>query len=192
MQNQNQNIKALLNKCLKGEPSAQFEIYKCYYKAMYNTALRILNDKFEAEDIMQESFLTAFSKLDTFKSESKFGNENIPFGAWLKRIIVTKSLTQLKKNKKIAHYNNNYKTIKNLQIINDHVETDYNTLKVEEILEAIKKLKTNYSLVLSLSLVEGYDNDEIAQILNTNNQQVRTTISRAKNSLRKILGNISV
>lgn len=56
-----------------------------------------------------------------------------------------------------------------------------------KILNAIKNLKTNYSVILTLSLIEGFDNDEIAQILNTNNQQVRTTISRAKTNLRSVL-----
>ena len=187
MYNQNQHISKLLNDCLKGKQSAQFEIYKCYYKAMYNTALRILNDSFEAEDIMQESFLTAFSKLGTFKSESKFGNENVPFGSWLKRIVINKSLTQLKKNKHIGNFNNNIETIENLSIIDDSYEVIDNSVRASEILEAIKSLKSNYSIVLNLSLIEGFDNEEIAQILNTNNQSVRTTISRAKSSLRRAL-----
>ncbi len=177
-----------MSDCLKGKQSAQLEVYKCYYKAMYNTALRILNDSFEAEDIMQESFLTAFSKLSTFKSESKFGNENVPFGSWLKRIVVNKSLTQLKKNKNIQSWNDNNIEINNLSVEEeDSVDANYNSLKVKEILNAIKKLKDNYKVVLTLSLIEGFDNDEIAEILKTNNQSVRTTISRAKSKLRFIL-----
>ena len=188
LHNQYQHINQLLGRCLKGEQSAQFEVYKCYYKAMYNTALRILKDSFEAEDIMQESFLTAFSKLGTFKSESRYGDENVPFGSWLKRIVVNKSLTQLKKNKRIESWNAPNENIENLQIVADQeLDTEYNSLKAEEILEAIKSLKNNYSVVLTLSLIEGYDNDEIAEILNTNNQSVRTTISREKSKLRKEL-----
>jgi RNA polymerase sigma-70 factor (ECF subfamily) len=74
----NQHIDKLLQRCLNGEQSAQFEIYTRYYKAMYNAALRILKNNFEAEDMMQESFLTAFSRLSTFKGE-------VAFGAWLKK-----------------------------------------------------------------------------------------------------------
>jgi len=186
--NQNQNIKQLLSECLEGKQSAQLEVYKCYYKAMYNIALRILNDSFEAEDIMQESFLTAFSKLSTFKSESKFGNENVPFGSWLKRIVINKSLTQLKKNKNIQSWNDSNVEVNNLSVVEDAVvDANYNSLKAEEILNAIKKLKDNYKVVLTLSLIEGFDNDEISEILKTNNQNVRTTISRAKNKLRFML-----
>ncbi len=158
---------------------------------MYNTALRILNNSFEAEDIMQESFLTAFSKLSTFKSESKYANDFVPFGSWLKRIVINKSLTQLKKNNKIEFKRDTLKTVDNLsELQEEELETDYQKITAKQILEAIKNLKTNYSLVLNLSLIEGYDNDEIAQILNTNNQQVRTTISRAKKKLKQQLNQI--
>jgi RNA polymerase sigma-70 factor (ECF subfamily) len=142
---------------------------------------------------MQESFLTAFSKLGTFKAESKIGNESATFGSWLKRIVINKSLTQLKKNKQIQSYNDSYVEVENVHIVNEEsIELDYNLIKVEEILNAIKKLKNNYSIVLNLSLIEGYDNDEIAQILETNNQSIRTTISRAKRKLRKVLNEIHV
>ena len=188
MQNKYQHIDQLLQRCKKGEQSAQFEIYKLYYKAMYNSALRILKDTFEAEDIMQESFLTAFSKLSTFKSHSRFGDENVPFGSWLKRIVINKSLTQLKKNKRLEQWNDETMT-STLEIADDVNETDYHSVKVEKILSAIKSLKSNYSVILTLSLIEGFDNEEIANILNTNNQQVRTTISRAKTKLRKVLEN---
>ncbi len=155
------------------------EIYKLYYKAMYNTALRILKDEFEAEDLMQEAFLTAFTKLNSFKGE-------VTFGAWLKRIVINKSLTQLKKN-------NRYNEVK-LEVIpnenddnDDNDELDNNNLSVKHILNAIQKLKDNYRIVLTLHLIEGYDNEEIMQILNYSNENVRTTISRAKKKLKEIL-----
>jgi len=94
--NNNQHIANLLERCLQNEQSAQFEIYKRYYRAMYNTSLRILKDSFEAEDVMQESFLTAFNKLGTFKGE-------VAFGAWLKRIVINKSITQYRKNNRFIY-----------------------------------------------------------------------------------------
>jgi RNA polymerase sigma-70 factor (ECF subfamily) len=88
------HINQLLDRCKKGENAAQMQIYKDYYNAMYNASFRILRDEFEAEDMMQEAFLTAFTKLNTFKGE-------VAFGAWLKRIVINKSLTQLKKKQQI-------------------------------------------------------------------------------------------
>ncbi len=185
------NIAQLIKQCLKGEQSAHTEIYRCYYKAMYNTAFRILNNSFEAEVIMQESFLTAFSKLSTFKSESRYGNDFVPFGSWLKRIVINKSLTQLKKNKKIELWKDNLQPIENVGGFVKNEEENYQKVTAKQIVACIKNLKPNYQLVLNLSLIEGYDNEEIAQILNTNNQQVRTTISRAKKKLKEQLNKLT-
>jgi len=89
----NQNIEQLLEQCIVGDQHAQMEVYNRYYKAMYNTAYRIVKDSAEAEDVMQDSFLTAFTKLSNLK-------EKVTFGSWLKRIVV---------NNSIYHYNQNSK-----------------------------------------------------------------------------------
>ncbi len=150
---------------------------------MYNTAIRILKDRFEAEDIMQESFLTAFSKLNTFRAESVYGDLHVPFGSWLKRIVINKSLSQLKRNNTNISWNDNLVFEEDL----NEIDTNFISIKVNEILKLIKTLKNNYRVILTLSLIEGFDNDEIAIILKMNNQQVRTTISRAKSKLRNQL-----
>lgn len=176
MHTQREHINELLQQCKLGVQSAQLEIYKRYYKAMYNTSLRILNNSYEAEDVMQESFLVAFTKLSTFKGE-------VAFGAWLKRIVINRSLTQLKKNSKVDEVS--------LEVIPEKEEevenTDYTSLKAKEIVSAIGQLKDNYRVALTLNLIEGYDYEEIAEIMKTNNQNVRTTISRAKDKLRKLV-----
>ncbi|WP_299836529.1 sigma-70 family RNA polymerase sigma factor [uncultured Tenacibaculum sp.] len=176
MKTPNLHINQLILRCKKNDSAAQMEIYKLYYKAMYNSALRILKNEFEAEDIMQESFLTAFTKLDSFKGE-------VAFGAWLKRVVINKSLTQLKKN-------NRYQEVKLEVIPGEPVEEDvvnYENLNVKSVMNALQKLKDNYRVILTLNLIEGYDNEEIMQILNYSNENVRTTISRAKKKLKEIL-----
>lgn len=152
------------------------QIYKGYYKAMYNSAFRILRDEFEAEDIMQEAFLTAFTKLEMFKGE-------VAFGAWLKRIVINKSLTQLKKNKRYDEVKMD--VIPNYEVVEETI--DYSSLKANKIVDKINTLKQNYQLVLTLNLIEGYDYEEIAQIMGYTNENVRTTISRAKKKLKQIL-----
>jgi RNA polymerase sigma factor (sigma-70 family) len=171
-----QHITNLIERCKKSDKNAQLDLYKAYYKAMYNTAHRILKDNFEAEDIMQEAFLTAFTKLHSFKGE-------VTFGAWLKRIVINKSLTQLKKNKR-------YQEVKMELITNDEIEEeaiDYKGLNPKKILNTLQSLKDNYRLVLTLNLIEGYDYEEIGQILNYTNENVRTTVSRAKKKLKQVL-----
>jgi len=175
LQHTNQHISNLLLRCKNGEQSAQFEIYKSYYRAMYNTALRILNNSFEAEDMMQESFLIAFTKLGTFKGE-------VTFGSWLKRIVINKCLTQLKKN-------NRFEEVK-LEVIKEDVEEEIiknYEIKPQIILETINGLKDNYRIALNLHLIEGYDYEEISEIMNITYENSRTTISRAKSKLRKLL-----
>lgn len=143
---------------------------------MHNAAHRILKDSFEAEDVMQESFLVAFTKLGTFKGD-------VAFGAWLKRIVINRSLTQLKKN-------NRFNEVK-LDVIPDLTEeeneSDYTMLKAQDITNAINSLKDNYRIALTLNLIEGYDYEEIADIMKITYQNSRTTISRAKNKLRQLL-----
>lgn len=178
MQSNNQHITQLLQRCKNGEQSAQFEIYKLYYKAMYNTSLRILNDSFEAEDVMQESFLVAFTKLSTFKGE-------VSFGAWLKRIVINKSITQLRKNKKFDHVPLEVVTEKG--DYNGNGSEEYSTLSMKVILGAINQLKDNYKVALTLNLIEGYDYEEISDIMQISYQNSRTIISRAKNKLRQLL-----
>ena len=143
---------------------------------MYNTAHRILKDNFEAEDIMQEAFLTAFTKLNSYKGE-------VAFGAWLKRIVINKSLTQQKKN-------NRYQEVKMEVIPNDETgneKIDYQGLNPKNVLNTLQSLKDNYRVILTLNLIEGYDYEEIAQILNYTNENVRTTVSRAKKKLKQVL-----
>ena len=179
MTSTNQDIEQLLLLCKSSNQRAQLEIYNRYNKAMYNTALRIVKDSFRAEDIMQESFLTAFTKLNTLEDTKLFG-------AWLKRIVV---------NNSIAHYNKSVKQNEvPLETVIYKVEDDdgieegsQNTDKVKHILKVMKTLKPNYSLGLSLHLIEGYDYEEICDIMDISYANCRTMISRAKESLRKKL-----
>jgi RNA polymerase sigma factor (sigma-70 family) len=176
------NIDQLIKRCKKADKSAQFELYKRYYKAMYNTAYRILNNSFEAEDIMQESFLIAYTKLGTFKAEKGEGENDAIFGAWLKRIVINKSLTQLKKLDKF-----NFSPLERIEneIIKEREIDDYSTLKAQTIINKINQLKKSYSLVLNLHFVEGFDYREIAEIMNISYENVRVLMSRAKNKLKQ-------
>ena len=187
MQVNSRHIDQLIESCKTGSQTAQFEVYQLYYKAMFNTSLRIVQNSFEAEDVMQEAFLSAFTKLDTFKGE-------VAFGAWLKRIVINRSLTHLKKKSRLNETN--------LEVVDYKLEDDnadegmsqldMTQAKVKEVLRAMDKLKESYRVILHLSLIEGYDNDEITKILAISNENCRTTISRAKARLRKILLDTSV
>jgi len=147
---------------------------------MYNTAYRIVKDKFEAEDIMQDSFLTAFTKLDSLK-------DNVTFGSWLKRIVINNSIYHYKKSTK-------YSEVPLDDVLyrvedQDGVSSDYEftNLKAKQVLETMKSLKNSYRVSLTLHLIEGYDYEEISEIMDITYANCRTTISRAKENLRQKL-----
>lgn len=173
------HINDLVARCRKGEQRAQMEIYDRYYNAMYNTAFRITGHSAEAEDIMQDSFLKAFTRIHSF-------NEDSTFGAWLKRIVINQSITALNKSKKLAEVSYNDE-LKNEADSVGVAGENHNSDKVKLVLNALKSLKENYRLCLTLHLIEGYDHEEIGEIMKISYGNCRTMISRAKESLRKKL-----
>jgi len=165
----------LLDGCKTGDTKAQFQIYKLYYKAMYNTSLRIVNDTMEAEDIMQESFLSAFEKIDTYSG-------TVSFGAWLKKIVVNRSLDSLNRKKAVFEDIDSHTGIRD-DSGDDSARYEELDSRVEEVKEAIERLPDGYRIILSLYLLEGYDHDEIAEILSINSSTSRSQLSRAKQKL---------
>ena len=162
----------IIDRCKSGEQKAQFQLYKLYYKAMYNTCLRIVNDSLEAEDIMQESFLKAFDKINYYKGE-------VSFGAWIKRIVINHSLDELRKRKlDLDSIEDSVYEIKENEKNDDDIQ-----IKAEEIRDLINKLPDGYRIVLSLYLIEGYDHDEISEILNISSSTSRSQCARATKKL---------
>lgn len=166
----------LVDECRKGSRKAQFEIYKLYATAMYNVALRIVNDDAEAEDVLQEAFLDAFNRIGDFRQETTFG-------LWLKQIVINRSINYLRKRKM------DMVDVENVEDIAEEQEPDFEEtqLKVEAIKSAMEQLPDGYRVVLSLYLFEGYDHEEIAHILKITENTSRTQYMRAKRKLNSLL-----
>lgn len=172
----------LIDRCLKGDRLAQAEIYRLYYRAMYNTCYRMLNDQVEAEDVMQESFLAAFLKINTFRGE-------MSFGSWLKKIVINKTIDALRSRKmKFEELNEKYGNTAETEINVPDIAAE-NSCKVEKIREAVKKLPDGFRVVLSLALFEGFDHEEIAMILKISESTSRSQLARAKKRLIEYLKN---
>jgi len=149
---------------------------------MYNTALRIVKDSAEAEDVMQESFIIAFSKLTSLK-------DGATFGSWLKRIVINNSISQYNKSKRFVSINDeSYLSIGLEEEIEDDSfsisSEDIVNTKVQEVMQCMEGLNENYNQILTLHYIEGFDYEEICEILNISYANCRTLISRAKESLR--------
>ncbi len=172
----------LIRRCVKGDKAAQTELYKLYYKAMYNVSYRMLDDPMEAEDVMQESFLSAFLRINTYRGE-------MSFGSWLKKIVINKTIDALR-SRKIRFEELNEKA----GIPGDDDQPGLEKIEedarlVEDVKEAVKKLPEGFRVVLTLALFEGYDHEEIAGILKINESTSRSQLARAKKKLIEYLKN---
>lgn len=164
----------LIDRCLEGDKEAQFEIYKQYYRSMYNTSLRIVGRSEDAEDIMQEAFLTVFQKLESYQG-------NVSFGSWMKRIVINRSLDYLRKRKV------QFEEVADDLPLTDDEQTDSCDWSLEDIKYSINQLSDGYRTVLSLILIEGYTHEEASQLMGTSNVNSRTQFCRAKQRLRELL-----
>jgi RNA polymerase sigma-70 factor (ECF subfamily) len=142
---------------------------------MYNTALRMVQNPHDAEDLLQSIFIEVFGKLDSFRYESSVG-------AWIKRITVNKCINFLK-SRRLA--------LSELTAINDRAEEQAPDpeppYSVERINRAISDLPDGYRVVFSLYAVEGYDHEEISQVLGITEATSKSQYSRAKAKLREML-----
>lgn len=162
--------------CKRGHHRAQMQMYSIFYKRIYNTCYRILRDSFEAEDTMQESFLKAFSRLDQYV-------DSIPFEAWLVRIAINTSIDKLRKKElDIITLNENI-VYDDITETDDDLDWELVQNKVEQVKTAIEKLPENSRLIINLYLIEGYDHEEIAEILNIAPGTARIQYMRAKQKL---------
>lgn len=169
----------LIVRCRAGDRDAQYSLYKLYSKAMYNVGYRITRSEEEAEDVLQEAFINAFRNLDSYRGDASFG-------AWLKRIVVNKAINALNKRKHEAIPDD-----EQWDVAEEEVPADYgDELTVERVKRGIEQLPDGYRSVLSLYLLEGYDHQEIAEIMNISESTSKSQLNRAKSKLRALLLNI--
>jgi RNA polymerase sigma factor (sigma-70 family) len=143
---------------------------------MYNVSYRITRSEADAEDALQEAFISAFRSLENFRGDSTFG-------AWLKRIVVNKAINVLQKKKhELLPENDDWDVPEEDEPVNYKEE-----LTVDRVRKAIEQLPDGYRTVLSLYLLEGYDHQEIAEILNITESTSKSQLNRAKSKLRELL-----
>lgn len=168
----------LVAACQRGLQWAQHALYHRYAKAMLNTAYRILNNREDAQDVLQESFLKVFQRIHSYRGESTIG-------AWIKRIVVNTSLNQAKRR--------GLQIVGGLEVVESQAEPspepeDFE-LDVRIAREALAELPAGYRTVLTLYLIEGYDHKEIAEILGVNISTSLSQYSRGKKKLKELLLN---
>jgi len=166
----------VIERCKSGDNRAQYELYKLYAKAMFNVSMRITNDYAEAEDVLQESFVSAFRNLHTYKAEASFGS-------WLKKIVVNAAINAIRKRR------SELVPLEERMVgeVADEVYDDDTEWKADNVRRAIQRLPDGYRVVLSLYLLEGYDHAEIGEILDVTASTSKSQYSRAKKKLLEIM-----
>ncbi len=166
-----------------GERGAQYQLYRLYSKAMFNVCVRMLDRAEEAEDVLQDAFLDAFTHLHQFRQQSTFG-------AWLKQIVVNKAISQLRAQRVKWVELESLQNVENEYDIEDNCdEADDAELNVERIRQALHLLPGGYRVVLSLYLFEGYDHEEISGLLGISESTSRTQYMCAKQKLMEVIKN---
>ena len=166
-------IDKLVDACMHNDSKAQVELYEFFARTLYNTSLRIVQDTMLAEDIVQESFMKAFASLAQFRKE-------VPFVIWLRRIVINKSLDALRKRKVEFLPIEENMAIDDSETENDRTIAEMNTSTVLKIKQAVNNLTDGYRIIFSLFYFEGYDHDEIAQIMNISPSTSRSQLTRAR------------
>ncbi len=167
--------KDIIEASKRGKDKARFELYQLYSKAMFNICFRMMGNREEAEDMLQEAFTQAFLKLHTFRYESGFGS-------WIKRIVVNTCINAINKRKvdlvfcdEIYHHET---------VAEENEDVEFNT---KSIIKAMEQLPEGGKMVFSLYLLEGYDHGEIAQIMNITESTSKSQFMRAKRRVIEIL-----
>ncbi len=166
----------LVEKCRRNDRRAQLKLYRQYCQGMYCVAMRYLKNADDAEDVLQEAFIKAFQKIDQYKGE-------VSFGAWLKKIVINKCIDFLKtKELKVVELKEGY-----LQVAVNDDWTVSDDVTYQEVLLAMDNLTEKYRSVIQLFLLEGYDHQEISEILNISSTACRTRLLRGKGQLKLLL-----
>ncbi len=164
----------LIEACKCGDRQAQFRLYHLYVHAMYNACFRIVGNQADAEDVVQNGFIKAFTKLNSFGYKSTFG-------AWLKRIMMNEAVNFLK-SRKISMWTSDELPESPMEEIKDDLEYTVSAIK-----DGMKKLSNGYKQILSLYLLEGYDHQEISEIVGISVSTSKSQYHRAKKRLLDII-----
>ncbi len=170
------NIETLIVGCIKNDEKCMMQLYDNYCNAMYNVVCRYVKNDEDAKDVMQEGFLKAFLNIKNYKPD-------FTFGAWLKRIIINQSIDYLKK-RKLELVNTE---VEDLQIIDDEDWNFSSQITKDQIIEHVEQLNEKHKIVVKLYLFEGYDHEEISQILAIPIKTSRTHLRRGRIKLQELL-----
>jgi RNA polymerase sigma-70 factor (ECF subfamily) len=172
-----ESLSQILKKAQNGNSKAQMEFYEATYKAIFNSCIRILSNREDAEDITHDTFIHVYDKKVLIPEETNLL-------AWIRRVGINKSIDFLRRKHKIQITD---KVNEHLNSVSEDTNEIEKSIDPKAVIEAINQLPQQYRIILSLYLIEGYDHTEISEILKINNSSSRAHYARAKVKLKSIL-----
>jgi RNA polymerase sigma factor (sigma-70 family) len=166
----------LIQACIRQERPAQRQLYERFASKLFATAMRYMKNKSDAEDILQDSFIKIYQKIDTFRFDC-------PLEAWLRKIVVNTALKSLQGQP-------NYMQHTDSQLISDYIEDSEFTLsgfEFEQLMAVVQSLPDGCRTVFNLYAIEGYQHNEIATMLNVSEGTSKSQYSRARALLQQKL-----
>jgi len=169
------DFREIIDACLSGDHRAPEKLYSILAPKMYGVCLRYAKDVHEAEDNLQEGFVTVFSKLKDFRHEGSFEG-------WVRRIMINVSLDSFRKKQQLMYVDE----LKKLDSATGEEEA-ISHLPVEEMIKVIQELPPRYRMVFNMYVMEGFNHAEISKELGISEGSSKSDLSRAREILRNKL-----
>jgi len=165
------SIKKLIIKCKKQDIKAQGELYAKFSGTLFTLCLKYSKNYAEAQDNLQDAFMTIFEKIKQYKNKGSFEG-------WMKRIVINTALQRYRKESVLD-------IIKEDTLVEKTVEVEVNeTPTLDFLLHIIQQLPDRYRLVFNLYVLDGYSHKEIAKLLNISVGTSKSNLSRARYLLK--------
>jgi len=176
----------IIRQCKKGDKKAQEYIFNKYSPVLFGISLRYMKDRMHADDVMQDAFLTIFTKIKQFKGAGSFEG-------WIKRITVNTALMQLRRDKKeftyefIENIKKEEKEEKNLDISDRKSVINNADFSQNEIFDTLSKLPQGFRTVFNLYVIDGLKHKEIAEVLKISVGTSKSQLMRGRKKLEELL-----
>jgi|TARA_R110002020_G_scaffold475490_2_gene710609 RNA polymerase sigma-70 factor (ECF subfamily) len=169
------SLEKLILQCKKQDIRAQEKLYRMYSGKLFGLCLKYSNNYQQAQDNLQDGFITIFNKIDQYEDKGSFEG-------WMKRIVINTTLQKHRKEKYFEIINENLLEDPVVEIDDDEITTDF-------LLESIQELPERYRQIFNLYALDGFSHKEIAEMLNISVGSSKSNLARARNILKEKIEN---
>ena len=171
--------KEVLNGCLRQDVGSQRLLYEHHKVVMFTTCLRYVSNRADAEDILQDGFLQIFKELHQYDTSRG------ALGAWMRKVMINTALQAIRKNKM------SFVEMNEVQMPLQTNEDIVSSMTLAEIMKHIQELPNGYRTVFNLYVIDGFQHNDIAEMLNISTSTSKTQLFKAKQLLKKSLSDVS-